>query len=170
MSIERTTEGGTGRVSHQTPAPATAIPRSSAAVVKSARRRDVPTHGVSGTEPALNGCRRRLMAQHEQRRRDIPIRCRGILLEASLQQRPNRKGRLRRQGVPIWLGPEHRGERVAHILAAERTFARQHLEQHGTEGPDVRAFVDGFPLRLLRRDVGRRARESRRRPSSSPGS
>ena len=155
--VVRTTEGGAGRVSNQTPVPATAAPRISAAAVKSATRRTSARTWRVRRWRTLNGRAGRLMAQHEQRRRDIANPLPRIFLEASPQQRPNRKGRLRRQGVPIRLGPEHRGERVADVLAVEGTFARQHLEQHGTEGPDVRAFVDGLPARLLRAHVRRGA-------------
>jgi hypothetical protein len=42
-----------------------------------------------------------------------------------------------------------RGERVADIVALERTLGRQHLVEHTAERPDVRSLVRRSPLRLL---------------------
>ena len=67
-----------------------------------------------------------------------------ILLKAALQQLAHARRRRRRQRVPIRLAV-----RIAAIvgdrLARKRAPARQHLEEHAAERPDVGALVDGLP-------------------------
>ena len=52
-----------------------------------------------------------------------------------------------------------RGERIRDIVAAEGTFACEHLVQHTAERPHVAALVGDAAFRLLGRHVGRRAEQ-----------
>ena len=61
------------------------------------------------------------------------------------------------QRGPIGLAFKNADERVGDRVAVERAPARQHLEQHAAERPDVGALVDRLPARLLGAHVGRRA-------------
>src|SRR5262249_46306693 len=70
-------------------------------------------------------------------------------LEASREKAPHVPGRGGRQGREVHVLTQHRGKRVAGSLAREQTLPRQHLVQHHTERPDVRALVDRSPARLL---------------------
>jgi hypothetical protein len=54
---------------------------------------------------------------------------------------------------------EHAGQRVGHRVAGEQRAAREHLEQHDAERPDVGPLVDREPFRLLGRHVRRRAED-----------
>ncbi len=45
----------------------------------------------------------------------------------------------------------------AESLAPERTLSRRHLVENDAEGEDIRARIEGLPLRLLRRHVGDRS-------------
>jgi hypothetical protein len=73
--------------------------------------------------------------------------------EAAAQQPADRR-RLRGQCREIDLVLEHAGECVGHRVAAEEALAREHLEEHDAESPDVGPPVDREPLRLLGRHVG----------------
>ena len=79
-----------------------------------------------------------------------------ILLEAAPQQLAHPRRRVRRQRVPFWLARDHRRHRIRRRFPGEHLLARQHLEQHNAKRPHVRATVDRFPARLLRRHIRRR--------------
>ncbi len=61
---------------------------------------------------------------------------------------PDRRGR---HCVPTGLLADHRDD--GGLVAGKCSRAGEHLEQHGADRPDVRAFIDGLPARLLRRHV-----------------
>ena len=69
-----------------------------------------------------------------------------IAFEAAMKQAQHGAGRIRRQSLPVRIGLEHRGERVAHPLAGKKTHAGEHFEPHYAEGPDV-----GAPVQRLAR-------------------
>ncbi len=83
-----------------------------------------------------------------------------VLSQASLEQRADWSGRVSRQRGPVGLALENVRDRVGDRGAVERAPSRQHLEQHAAERPDVRAFVDGQPARLLGAHVRGRAQDS----------
>src|SRR5207249_1478268 len=97
----------------------------------------------------------RRLAEQEERSGYVADALFPILAQAALNQRADCRRHVRGKRVPVGLAAQYGRERVAHVLAVESTFPRQHLEQHGTEGPDVRAFVYGLPTRLLRAHVRR---------------
>ena len=81
----------------------------------------------------------------------------GVLLQATAEQPLNAWRRVGRELLPPRLVPQDRRQDVRDGLAVERRRAREHLEQHDAEGPDVGARIHGVPARLLRRHVGRGA-------------
>ena len=78
---------------------------------------------------------------------------RGVLLQALLEQRPQRRRHARRQLREVGLLVHDRAQHVRHRLAVEGAPAGEHLVEHAAEGPDVRAAVDGLAARLLRAHV-----------------
>src|SRR6516225_264608 len=72
-----------------------------------------------------------------------------VFHETSLHERAKRRGYTRWQRRPVRLAINHPREYLGDILAWKRRSPAQHLEQHGTERPNVAAFVGGPPLRLL---------------------
>jgi hypothetical protein len=82
---------------------------------------------------------------------------RGILPQASAQQPPDLRRRLRRQWLPVRLPFQDRRHRHWRAVAVERAPAREQLVEDAAERPDVASFVHRLPLQLLRRHVRRRA-------------
>ena len=72
----------------------------------------------------------------------------GIFFEASPEQPSNAGGRRLGKGPPVGLALEDGGDGVRQRVAGEREPAGQHLEEHTTEGPDVRPLVHGPAARL----------------------
>ena len=103
------------------------------------------------------GCSSRPWQYRRERRR--PRRCRaGAASGSRSRQRPSSRrtaaGVVGGQRRPVRLARQHRGQHVAHRLAAEKAPPRQHLEEHDAERPDVGALVHRLAARLLRRHVG----------------
>ena len=86
-------------------------------------------------------------------------RCFGSFAKQRSKQPSNGCRCRRREGRPVGLALENLSNRVGHRLAGKRDASGQHLVEHAAERPDVGAFVDRFPARLLRAHVGRGARE-----------
>jgi hypothetical protein len=82
-----------------------------------------------------------------------------VALEATLEQAAYASGCRRRQRAPRQRLLDDGREHVGHRLAVEQTPARQHLEQHDAERPDVGALVDRLSARLLGRHVSRAAQD-----------
>ena len=100
---------------------------------------------------------RRLLLEHELRRRQIAEACPWIADQAAAQQRANRGRHLRRQQRPVGLARQNGGENLPDVSARERSPPGQHLEQDAPERPHVAALVGCFPAHLLGRHVGGRA-------------
>jgi hypothetical protein len=66
----------------------------------------------------------------------------GVALEAAGDQTAQHRMLGDRQGLPVGLGAQHGGQRVADRLALEQPLAGEHLEEDHAEGPDVGAPVD----------------------------
>ncbi len=77
----------------------------------------------------------------------------GILLKAPRQQASDTAWRLGWQQPPRRFGADHGGEGVRHGLSGESGRARQHLEEHTPERPDIGTLVDQMPSCLLRAHV-----------------
>jgi hypothetical protein len=73
-----------------------------------------------------------------------------VLHQTAAQVRPERRREGRRQRGPVRVAVDHARKDMRNVLAGKRRRPRQHLEQHDAESPNVRAFIDGLPARLLR--------------------
>ena len=85
------------------------------------------------------------------------MRCFGSFCRQRLQIDDERRRQTGRQQRPVRLCTNDGRERVGEVVARKRARARQHLEQHRAERPDVRALVHRSAARLLGRHVGGRA-------------
>ena len=82
----------------------------------------------------------------------------GILLDAMPHDAlETRRDALVRDGKIRRFFPEDRRHRLGRRVAAERSLAREHLVEDGTEGKDVRPGVGGLAFHLLGRHVTERA-------------
>ena len=86
-------------------------------------------------------------------------RCRGVLLQTSLEQQANPRRRVGRKRPPVWLAAKNGGDGVRQVFAGKRPLAGQHLVEHAPERPDVAALVGGPTPRLLWAHVGRGAED-----------
>ena len=125
-------------------APAPAPVMSAAAV-----RRERPAGGGAVAGAGSSG-----VAERDPRLADVAQALLRVALQAAVQQAPDSRRGRGGQGAPVDVLPHHRGEDVRDRLALEQLAAGQHLEEDGAESPNVGAFVDGLPARLLRRHVG----------------
>ena len=116
---------------------------------------------ADGDDRRVGGLCRRIL-QFQPRVADIAQPPRRILLQAPSQQITNPAGRLRRQSVPVGLAADDSREDIRERPARERLAARQHLEQHAPERPDVGPPVDSLTSRLLGAHVGRGAQNGAR--------
>jgi hypothetical protein len=91
---------------------------------------------------------------HSRRRIETAF---GIFLEAAVQHATNVERQCDGQRRPIWILADHRDDCVGCIVTRERAFPSEHLKQHRTQCPDVRAPIDELPSGLLRRHVRCRA-------------
>ena len=128
---------------------------SASAATPSIEARECP--GVSGLSAVALTAVEAGSASSDAGFADVPQTLSGIALEATREEPPDRRRHRRRQLVERDVVFDYRRDRLGRGLAAKQATARQHLEQHYAERPDVRAFVDGPPLRLLGRHVRRRA-------------
>src|SRR6476619_8288967 len=60
-----------------------------------------------------------------------------IPCQARAQHRDDRRGRRRGEGRPVGFTRDDRSQRLAHVLALERSLSGEHFEQHAAERPDV---------------------------------
>ncbi len=135
------------RAHGERPRPATAAARRDQALAPGGRAQ----HQVAGVDVALQ-----VLEVAAQVGRGL-VAVLGTLLERALDH-----ARERARDVVAQLAHrprrvlEDRGQHRQVGAAAERPLARRHLVEQDPEREDVRAVVDGQPLRLLRRHVGDR--------------
>ena len=98
--------------------------------------------------------------QIQPRIADVAQPLTGILDEASRDQRADTFGHRGWQQRQVRLAREDQPQRFRHRIGREEALARQHLVQHHTERPDIRALVHRLAARLLRTHVGGSTRES----------
>ena len=97
-------------------------------------------------------------------------RCSGSFCEAAAEQRPEQGAAFRRGArSQSTLALEDRGQGVGDRLARERPPAREHLEEHAAEGPDVGPLVHRLAAGLLGAHVGGGAQDPSRGVSASQG-
>ena len=99
------------------------------------------------------------ICEHDAGFADVAQTLSGIALEATRKQPPDRRRHVRRQPIERDVVFDHGGDDLGCGFAAKQLPARQHLEQHDAERPDVRAFVDRASLGLLGRHVRRGAED-----------
>src|SRR5262249_56351718 len=80
----------------------------------------------------------------------------GVFGEAPHEEVTKRWGGFGRKRIPIRLAAYDRRQGVCEGFTGEGLLSGEHLIEHATERPDVRALVDRFPLRLLRAHVSSR--------------
>ena len=115
----------------------------------------------------LSGCCRGLSGPDgDARLADVAQAVPRVAIEAPPQQALDARRRLGRQRRPIDLARQDRREYVRHGLAVEEPLAREHLEEHDAEGPDVGALVHGPAAGLLGGHVGGGAEDE---PGRGPG-
>ena len=137
------------------------------------RQRAPPTaagHAGRAGAPAASGAP---LSRSSICTRASPIACNRRLGSFSRQRRSSRRsggGRVGRQRRPVRVRLQHRRQHVRDRLALERAPAREHLEEHAAERPDVGALVDRLARAPAPAPCRPRCRGSRRRRSSSPAS
>ena len=89
----------------------------------------------------------------EPRVADIAQATGKIFVEAPANHPYDRRRQPGRKQLPVRLAIQNRRDDVGGRLAVERSPARQHLEHHTAERPDVRAAVDDLAAGLLRAHV-----------------
>ncbi len=79
--------------------------------------------------------------------------------DAATEQGPHIRRNASSKRFPVGGLRQDRRKNVADGLAREEAMARQHLEEHDPERPDVGALVDGLSSRLLRAHIRRGAED-----------
>ena len=137
----RETRGGIGQPGAwrtRPPAPTTAEATNAAAT----RRDDAPPQRSAwqrrGRCRAGRWREARALLQHEQRGGDVGHATPAILGETTLQKRANRRRHLRRERRPVRVDLQHVRERVADVLAVERTRCRSASRTARTRTPRCR--------------------------------
>jgi hypothetical protein len=96
---------------------------------------------------ALAGRRRRAPAERAVERQtdvhDVARAVAGVLLQASVDRCADVPRQRGRQPIEPRIAVNDRGDGIGSVLAPEHAFARQHLEQHRAERPDIGAPVHG---------------------------
>ena len=147
----RTTRGRSGRVANQTAPPTTTPPITSVANGTSARRHPKVMEVRFPSRWGLRSSRTRPPAPGEC----LPCRERA----ASGSSGGTRGVTDERAPAPMWAARRNPApvrdpaSVIDDVLALECSLARQHLEEHAAERPDVGALVHGLPARLLRAHV-----------------
>lgn len=72
-----------------------------------------------------------------------------LLRQATLEQVLEPRVQAGRQAAPVGLGLEHVSEHVRNGFTLEKREPGQHLAEHNTKGPHVRALIRGLPACLL---------------------
>ncbi len=87
----------------------------------------------------------------------------GVLDQAAADEPDEARGRRRRQGLPVGVGAQHRGQGVRDRLALEGAPAGEHLVEEAAERPDVGPGVDALAAGLLGAHVAGGAEDHARR-------
>jgi hypothetical protein len=99
--------------------------------------------------------RRQSFLDLQPRVADVAQAMLAIFRQAAPHQPLDDRRQFARQRGPVRIAREDRRHRIRCGVAGERCAASEHLVQHAAERPDVGAFVDGLPPRLLRTHVRR---------------
>ena len=113
----------------------------------------------NGRRHGTRAGRRWRRLQFQPRHADVRQTLRRVLLQAPPQQRHHGGRRRGRQPRPVGILRDDGDDRLGDVFAVEGPRAGEHFEEHGAEGPDVGAAIDGLALGLLRRHVGGRAQD-----------
>ncbi len=89
------------------------------------------------------------LLEGEARVADVSEAALGIAFETPLQELPEPRRRVFREGLPVDRSLEHAGDRVADGLSLEETAPGEALVEDAAERPDVGAAVHDLPARLL---------------------